>query len=1805
MLRAVEAIERAPEHAATTTYNAAMAGCRLLGRTEQALALWDQMRATNVKPNPESYQHALVCAMRLQRHKQALDVWQMLDEDPSTTPTVVEYTAAISACERAGDPSRGLSLFDAMQANGITPDSNTIHVAIVAAGRAGEPQRAADLLARIELLGARPPTELYNAAAQACEARGEWRLASQLLSRMHRRGVARDAKTYSAVVSACRAGGDASRSKLLSAVDQLLQEPEGRVVGWTSDIALCDAAFDACASSGHWRSATALLELLRPSAAAVRRPSSEGGAAGPSDGVDRMRLWYSQSLQACASRGEWRTAVKLLSQVNRHLVDAAIAEGRAEEVYSARCTECYAHTIAACSNAGQWAQLLQLYNEMESSGLPPRRASHNAAILALGKTGKTDQALALFHRIDMEASEGAAALASSDASVPIHLRAVEPEGPLTGRASADVCSSLSSGGGTGPVGEHAPLGTASFNAVLIACVEGREYARALSLIDEMKSRDVRMNALTYTAAIAAAQKAGDTPLAVKWLNEMSSKRELQQNELTITAAVSAHSRTWRASEALTLLSKYGKGAAPPAASSSSSSSAEAAAQESEEVLTSVEADDPAVRVTPRTAAYNEAMAACVREEEWDEAVRLYEQMGSVVPRDRTTLALAARAVAAQGEWKRGCRILAESRAAGWPPPHAAVAAVMRACGERGEWLAALRVLWHEHDEHSSAATGAAASKSSKADDESATTTVTTPLGLRRVSVDAVADAAASDDYTHRHGSEGSGELRALAMHACNLAGQWEQSLRLFDAVRKSGAVPGASEWRAALESFAQAGLWRQARVALTAMERGGMGVSVPELSQAATACARAIRNKRVSWMGQVTPAKPVTSDAEWEALQRVLTIAASEGSESLAAVRQSAVDACGDDIESVETVKRMAVAIVDDHPSAAWSPPTAEEGEPSNTASDAAAFIASPPRRRSTAQEASDDLVTLAKMRDWPAVKEKLVEESATGNLLPQQLTTAILMASSKSEFELTMDLHAEALIAIGRSRLRRLRKWRMSMPRRSYDKKRYCFHSKFEITEEEAAHLAALEACRRLGQWERAAQIAGFVAFDEPFNRELAEAKAEEHTAAMAAAEESGGGAAAVPKTETLLAHDVRTRATAEAMSACMQERDADGNPVHDALEAALQLFERAEKAGLANTAVYGCAMQALLLAGRRSAAFELYGIGVGKGLEFGTVEKNIAIGVGARCGELDDALRILNGMKSAAETTPSARPDVGSYDAILSRMASAGRHDELLDLFSDMHDLGLQPLESHYRLAIGACASLGNGGKAAELLLKMQVYEMDYTRATADAIFACNKANMPDVALDIFEAAGKGSIAPSTTSSSSSTGGKHEQAARHATFVFNGALDALRRTGDASKAVEMLLAMPIDHGVTPDTCSYTTTLAACRASDRFDLSIHVLSAIARRASTEEGGVGWVNTDDLHAELISCFEKEGQPKRALRLYAQLLRAKAPVSRHLYNALLSSVCNLTEEIGDDNASTGRPPPLAWHVMGVGMQHGVWGQPVEVTPHGEAFIDLKPFNTPASLKVAVHYYLHYLSETFKADGLNGVPPLSDVILITNSPDSRSTYRARLVGESLSEFELPYYEAYENGSAAIRLPSQALTESRIEFGPTHMGSAEMMAPHIEFGKESSSSLSSSSQGQSRGMSPEELCEMVEEAIGPESDAIDAVIEQLAHTLAPLPMWLKQKEHKERRQAMKNHLKRRKREKSYLQEEGGGRGGSSSSRASSASPSPQGSKSVEGQHWTTPRPQDRRPRDGKGRAEALRPFALYSEQRRRNKATVDSDT
>ena len=747
---------------------------------------------------------------------------------------------------------------------------------------------------------------------------------------------------------------------------------------------------------------------------------------------------------------------------------------------------------------------------------------------------------------------------------------------------------------------------------------------------------------------------------------------------------------------------------------------------------------------------------------------------------------------------------------------------------------------------------------------------------------------------------------------------------------------------------------------------------------------------------------------------------------------------------------------------------------------------------------------------------------------------------------------------------------------------------------QEEKAHSAALKACRKLGAWRRASAIACFVAFGEPFNT-AADPFEGEHATALHADPETGG----------TLSRRMRIRAMAEAMSACVRARDTSDRPVVDALDAALHLFERAESAGLHNRVIYGNAMQAHVLAGRREEASELRARAVRQGVEFTVVENNIAIGAAARCDRLDDALQLLESMRADGS---ACRPDVGTYDALLPRVVSAGRHDDVVRLFDSMHQDALEPLEYHYRIAIGACASLGHGGRAAALLLQMQDKGMAFTSAAADTIFACNKADMHDVALDIFEAvrfdkqlspgkwdAAAGSAAQGAEGGAGDApGGAVRADSRGAMFVYNGALDAFRRSRDAPSAVEMLVSMGEQHGVTPDVASYSTALAACRAADRHDLVIQVLSAIARRAASEDEG--WVASDCLHAELMRSFSAAGQPRRALRLYAQLLRASVPTTSHMYNSLLSAVC---KEYRAENG-LGGPPPLAWDIMAQGMTTGVWGQPTKVSSAGEACIDLSAYATPAALMVATHYWLHHLSRTLREYSA-GPDALTEVLIIASPPEAMGRGRLRIVSDNLDRLGIPHEEAYDAHArgAALRLAPSALA------GPSLFARINGTASAIELAwnsrladEEEEDPLAAAGRGGGRRSSPKPtggsgaapspaspkalglLCSVIDEEVGPSTDAVDAVIDQLESTFAPLEAWHARAVHLERRAANKAYVKRWHHAAGSLTAE------DAEDEPLRQAPAKLHERGGKWRHkrsgkWSTPRPWDRRERDGVHRA------------------------
>jgi pentatricopeptide repeat protein len=207
------------------------------------------------------------------------------------------------------------------------------------------------------------------------------------------------------------------------------------------------------------------------------------------------------------------------------------------------------------------------------------------------------------------------------------------------------------------------------------------------------------------------------------------------------------------------------------------------------------------------------------------------------------------------------------------------------------------------------------------------------------------------------------------------------------------------------------------------------------------------------------------------------------------------------------------------------------------------------------------------------------------------------------------------------------------------------------------------------------------------------------------------------------------------------------------------------------------------------------------------------VALSAAARSGRLSEAVQLLVEM---------ADPDVGSYDAVLARLVSTARHQDALALFERMLASGLSPLEHHYRIAIGACASIAQGGRAAELLLDMQARGMVFSAAAADAMHACNAAGMPEVALDIFEAIRFEAATPNSAAATSAANSVH---------VFNAALDALRRQSEPSAAVDLLLSMHSKHSAEPLGSSYAIALSACRRSGRLDMLPRVLQAAVEQA--------------------------------------------------------------------------------------------------------------------------------------------------------------------------------------------------------------------------------------------------------------------------------------------------------------------------------------------------------------------------------------
>ena len=128
----------------------------------------------------------------------------------------------------------------------------------------------------------------------------------------------------------------------------------------THDAALCSSALEACAASGHWRAALALLRHARP-AAAVARPQAFLPAGTSFCGIPAGTAICGRGDRNAAQSAPSPAVPPAVPPVApRGVARPPPAEGAAAAAWAAETRRWYELALRACSAHGQWIHALKL-----------------------------------------------------------------------------------------------------------------------------------------------------------------------------------------------------------------------------------------------------------------------------------------------------------------------------------------------------------------------------------------------------------------------------------------------------------------------------------------------------------------------------------------------------------------------------------------------------------------------------------------------------------------------------------------------------------------------------------------------------------------------------------------------------------------------------------------------------------------------------------------------------------------------------------------------------------------------------------------------------------------------------------------------------------------------------------------------------------------------------------------------------------------------------------------------------------------------------------------------------------------------------------------------------------------------------------------------------------------------------------------------------------------------------------------------------------------------------------------------------
>ncbi|KAI3869685.1 hypothetical protein MKX03_011882 [Papaver bracteatum] len=381
------------------SYNALIGSYASQGMDKEALSVFNGLKRIGVKPDVVSYTSLLNAYGRSGQPEKAREILEMMKRN-SLKPNLVSYNALIDAYGSEGLLTEAVEVLREMEGDGIQPNVVTICTLLAACGRCGQMVRVDTVLSAAKSRGIELNTTAYNSAIGSYLSMGVHEKALTLYKAMRIKKVKPDSITYNILMSGFCKIGKYSESL------EFLQEMKDLKIPFSKEVyssAICAYSKQGQLSEAEYMFSEMKMSDCCPDAIAYTTMIHAYDAAGnwekACDLFADMEINEIEpdsiacsSLMKAFNKGCQPTQVVRLSQLMR---EKAIPFNEAT----------FFEIISACSMLRDWRTTMSLIEMMEPSFSRVSIGLLNQLLYFIGKSGKVETMMKLFHKIVASGAE--------------------------------------------------------------------------------------------------------------------------------------------------------------------------------------------------------------------------------------------------------------------------------------------------------------------------------------------------------------------------------------------------------------------------------------------------------------------------------------------------------------------------------------------------------------------------------------------------------------------------------------------------------------------------------------------------------------------------------------------------------------------------------------------------------------------------------------------------------------------------------------------------------------------------------------------------------------------------------------------------------------------------------------------------------------------------------------------------------------------------------------------------------------------------------------------------------------------------------------------------------------------------------------------------------------------------------------------------------------------------------------------------------------------------------------------------------